>query len=173
MDYLKSFLRTTLIKISSSNTASRRFHGTSICASRAKDTLYGIDRNANMNISFNNPTSTISFDLPSSYTDIKDVCSKTPKVYTCPTPSVNLCEDLIEVDILFENKKKEMWWKMWLMELRNHGVHYHANNQHTDSVYPLCNKVIFPLLKDVLHTVNMQHHLISCFIDYNRTLNTD
>ena len=50
---------------------------------------------------------------------------------------------------------------------------YHASNQRSDSVYPLCNKVIFPLLKDVLHTVNMQHHLISCFIDFNRTLNTD
>ena len=64
----------------------------------------GIDRNANMNIRFNNPTSTISFDLPSSYTDIKEVCSKTPEVYTCPTPSVNPCEDLITDDILFENK---------------------------------------------------------------------
>ena len=50
---------------------------------------------------------------------------------------------------------------------------YHASNQHTDSVYPPRNKAIFPLLKDVVHTVNMQHHLISCFIDYNRTLNTD
>ena len=61
---------------------------------------------------------------------------------------------------------------MWLMELRNHGVHTMLATN-TDSVYPPCNKAIFPLLKDVVHTVNMQHHLISCFIDYNRTLNTD
>ena len=50
---------------------------------------------------------------------------------------------------------------------------YHASNQHTDSVYPLCNKASFPLLKDVVHKVKVQHHLISCFIDYNRTLYTD
>ena len=52
----------------------------------------GIDKKANMNVSFNSPTSPISFDLPSSYTDIKEVCCKTPKVYTCPTP-VNPCDD--------------------------------------------------------------------------------
>ena len=91
------FTKDNIDKNSSSDTASKHFHGTSICAFQAKETpMDGIDRNANMNIRFNNPTSTISFDLPSSYTDIKDVCSKTPKVYTCPTPSVNPREDLIK-----------------------------------------------------------------------------
>ena len=34
-----------------------------------------------------------------------------------------------------------------------------------------CNRTIFPLLKDVVHTLNMQHHLISLFIEYTRVLN--
>ena len=170
-----SFTQDNIDKNSSSKTASRHFHGTSICAFQAKETpMDGTDRNANMNIRFNNPTSTISSDLPSSYTDIKDVCSKTPKVYTCPTPSVNLCKDLINNDILFENKKKEIMWMENVVDgIKKSWSSYHASNQHTDSVYPRYNKVIFPLLKDAVHTVNMQHHLISCFIDYNRTLDTD
>ena len=35
------------------------------------------------------------------------------------------------------------------------------------------NKAIFTFIKNVVHTVNIQHHLISCFIDYNTTLNKD
>ena len=95
--YKRVFTKDNVDKNTSCTTESRHFHGTSICAFQAEETLMdGIDRNANLNIRFNNPTSTITFDLPSSYTDIKDVCSKTPKVYNCPTPSVNPCEDLIK-----------------------------------------------------------------------------
>ena len=36
---------------------------------------------------------------------------------------------------------------------------------------PPCNKSILPLLKDVVHTFDMQHHLISLFINYTNTLN--
>ena len=101
---LAVFTKNNIDKNSSSNTASKHFHGTSICAFQAKGTpMDGIDRNANMNIRLNNPTSTISFDLASSYIDIKDVCSKT-KVYTCPTPSVNPCEDLIK-DLKIRRKR--------------------------------------------------------------------
>ena len=47
---------------------------------------------------------------------------------------------------------------------------YHAANQQAP-IPPPCNKSILPLLKDVVHTLDMQHHLISIFIDYTKTLN--
>ena len=135
----------------------------------------GIGIKADMNVSFNSPSPFISFELLSSYTDIKDACSKTSKVYAHTIPSVNPREDLMKDDILIENEKKEIMWMENVVDRteKKSWSSYHARNQHTDSIYPPCNKAIFPLLKDVVRTVNMQHHLISCFIDYNTILSTD
>ena len=140
------FTKDNIDKNSSSNTASKHFHGTSICAIQTMGTpMDEIDRKANMNVSFNSPAFTISFDLPSSYTDIKDVCSKTPKVCTCLTTSVNPCEDLMKDDILIENEKEIMWMENVIDRTEKKSwSSYHASNRHTDSVYPPCNKVIFP-----------------------------
>ena len=54
--------------------------------------------------------------------------------------------------------------------LRKSWSSYHAP-KHRASIPPPCNKSILPILKDVVHTFHMQHHLISLFINYTNTLN--
>ena len=47
---------------------------------------------------------------------------------------------------------------------------YHVTKQ-VDTIPTPCNKSIFPLLKNVVHTFDMQHHLISLFIEYTAVIN--
>ena len=47
---------------------------------------------------------------------------------------------------------------------------YHAGRKHVSTPTP-SDSAIFPLLKDVVHTPQMQHHLIKLCIDYTKTLN--
>ena len=83
---------------------------------------------------------------------------------------------MIDDGLLKENRLKEISWIKTVIctniTIKKSWSSYHSNLTAMNASVP-CNKTIFPLLKDVVHTLEMQHHLISTFISYTKYLNPD
>ena len=113
------------------------------------------------------------FSPPKSYTDVKHVVGKC-NGYSCPVPTVNIPDAKCD-DSLFEFHRVEE--KNWMdavlqpeLDKPKCWSSYHARQKRSQVPSP-CNSAIFPLLKDVVHTMDMQPHLISLAIDYTEHLN--
>ena len=95
---------------------------------------------------------------------------------TCPITTADIPDDVIDITILNENQAKEINWMENVLNSnsndRKSWSSYHSNKEQNNVPLP-CNSCIFPLLKDVVHTLNMQHHLISLCVEYTRTLNPE
>ena len=167
------FTKDNIDKNSSSNTSTKHFHGTSICAFQClKYPDDGVQRDRLTDIS---DFSGHEYRLPSSYTDVTQI-SANVKSYSCPVPTVNIPDFIYDDDLLNESRMQEIDWFEVVISmdstLKKSWSSYHSNLKQIPTPVP-CNKSIFPLLKDVVHTLEMQHHLISIFIDYTKTLNPE
>ena len=165
------FTKDNVDKNSSSNQGTKHFRGTSICTfSPSKLFSCGSDRRE-----VNNQSENVihDFTLPTSYTDIPHVMIKCDK-YSCPISTVNIPDDIKNNEILKANQMEEIKWMESILTSdtndRKCWSGYHSGQKRTPTP-PSCNSCIFPLLKDVVHTINMQHHLISLFIEYTHYLN--
>ena len=114
-----------------------------------------------------------NFTLPESYTKIPHVISKCEK-YTCPISTINVPDDVLSTEELNISRKEEINWIEAVVstdiESRKCWSSYHAGEKRNITP-PVWNKVIFPLFRNVVHTLDMQHHLISLCIDYTKTIN--
>ena len=154
-----------------SNEATKHFHGTSICAFQ---TMKSIDDGIARRSSQNDLAGTVSdFFLPQSYTNVAPLQKKC-KEYSCALLAINIQEDIWCELILKDHQNEENIWTENFLSAETTAKHvwslYHAGNKRVPTPTP-SNSSIFPLLKDVVHTPDMQHHLIKLCIEYRNTLN--
>ena len=73
-----------------------------------------------------------------------------------------------------DQQNEEIVWMKIFLSAETTAKHawcsYHAGKKRVPTPTPL-NSSIFPLLKDVVHTPDMQHHLTKLCIEYTNTLN--
>ena len=165
------FTNVNFDKNSSSNDAKINFHGTSCCAFQPLNAMNdGISRYDLIN---DNDIEITDFSLPKSYTDVKHVVGKC-NGYSCPVPTVNIPDAMCDDSLLeFRRVEEKKWMDAVLQSELNKPKcwsSYHARQKRSQVPSP-CNNAIFPLLKDVVHTMDMQHHLISLAIVYTEHLN--
>ena len=158
-------------KNSKSNEATKHFHGTSIGAFQI---MKSVDDGIARRSSQNDLVGTISdFSLPQSYTNVPPLL-KNCKEYSCASPSVNIPEDIWCKLILKDHQNEEVIWMENFLSAETTAKHawssYHVGKKRVPTPTP-SNSSSFPLLKDVVHTPDMQHHLIRLCIEYTNTLN--
>ena len=164
------FTKDNIDKNSKSNEATKHFHGTSICAFQ---TVKSVDDGIARCSSENDLVSTVSdFSLPQSYTHVPTLL-KTCKKYSCALPTINIPEDIWCELILKDYQNEEVIWMENFLSAKTTAKHaqssYHALKRVPTPT--LSNSSIFTLLNDVVHTPDMQHHLIKLCIEYTNTLN--
>ena len=154
------FTKENIDKNNSGNQATKHFHGTSVCAFQSlMSSSEGTSRNDN-----NYSTTEISdYTLTQSYTDTPHILKKC-RGYTCPLPTVNIPDDICDNLMLNSNRIEETLWMENVLSpdttLQKSQSSHHAG-KHRASIPPPCNKAILPLLRDVVHKFDMQHHLIT------------
>ena len=146
------FTKDNIDKNSLSNTSTKHFHGTSICAFQClKYPDDGVQRDCLTDIS---DFSGHEYRLPFSYTDVTQI-SANVKSYSCPVPTVNIPDFIYDDDLLNESRMQEIDWFEVVISmdstLKKSWSSYHSNLKQIPTPVP-CNKSIFPLLKDVVHT---------------------
>ena len=151
-----------------SNEATKHFHGTSICAFQ---TMKSVDDGIARRSSQNDLVDTIcDFSLPQSYINVPPLL-KTCKGYSC---AINIPEDIWCELILKDHQNEEVIWIENFLSAKTTAKHawssYHAGKKRVPTPTPL-NSSIFPLLKGVVHTLEMQHHLIKLCTEHTNTLN--
>ena len=112
------------------------------------------------------------FSLPQSYINVPSLLKK-DKGYSCALPTINIPEDIWCELILKDHQNEEVIWMEIFLSAettaKNAWISYHGGKKRVSTPTPL-NSSIFPLLKDVVHTLDMQHHLIKLCIEYTNTL---
>ena len=109
-------------------------------------------------------TSVVSdYTLPTSYTDVPHILNKCTQ-FSCPLPTINIPDSICDDLMLNSNRIEENKWMDNVLSsdpnVRKSWSSYHARKHHV-SILPPCNRFILPLLKDVVHTFDMHHHLTS------------
>ena len=164
------FTKDNIDKNSKSNEATKHFPGTSICVFQ---TMKSVDDGIARRSSQNDLVSTVSdFSLPQSYVKVPSLLKK-DKEYSCALPSQNIPEDIWCELILKDHQNEEViWMKIFLSAettAKDAWRSYHGGKKRVPTPTP-SNSSIFPLLKDVVHTLDMQHHVIKLCIEYTNTL---
>ena len=165
------FTKDNIDKNSKSNEASKHFHGTSICAFQ---TMKSVDEGIVRRSSQNDLVGTVSdFSLPQAYTNVPPLLKECKK-YSCALPTINIPEDIWCELILKDHQNEEVIWMEKFLSAETTAKHawssYHAGKKRVPTSAPSYSS-IFPLLKDVVHTPDMQHHLIKLCIEYTNPLN--
>ena len=136
------FTKDNIGKNSSSNTSTKHFHGTSICAFQClKYPDDGVQRDRLTDIS---DFSGHEYRLPSSYTDVTQI-SANVKSYSCPVPTVNIPDFIYDDDLLNESRMQEIDWFEVVISmdstLKKSWSSYHSNLKQIPTPVP-CNKSI-------------------------------
>ena len=165
------FTKDNIDKNSKSNEATKHFHGTSICAFQ---TMKSVDDRIARRSSQNDLVGTVSdFSLPQSYINVPSLLKK-DKEYSCALPTQNIPEDIWCELILKDHQNEEAIWMenfLWTETTDKHAwSSCHARKKRMPTPTP-SNSSIFPFLKDVVHTPDLQHHLIKLCIEYTNILN--
>ena len=112
------------------------------------------------------------FSLPQSYINVPSLLKK-DKGYSCALPTINIPEDIWCELILKAHQNEEVIWMENFLSTETTAKRAwssnHAVKKRVPTPTPL-NSSIFPLLKDVVHTLDIQHHLIKLCIEYTNTL---
>ena len=167
------FTKDNIDKNSTSNETTEHFHRTSVCAFQSMISENGVRRTDIRNES---ETVVRDFSLPRSYTEIPPSQNKC-KQYSFPLPTVNIPESISDDAILNINRIEEINWMNALLSADNtahkswSSYHSRKDSVSIKSIPTPCNSSILPLLKDVMHTGEMQCDLIKLCIDYTGTLN--
>ena len=169
-DVFTVFTKDNIDKNSSSNNATKHFHGTSICAFQCLKSIDDGVKRENNNVAFDTQPLHGDYSLPLAYTNVKST-SVNHKTYSYPVPSVNVPDNICNESLLQNSRTEEIDWLEFVLSTKSADKKswssYHVTKQ-VDTIPTPCNK---PLLKDVVHTFDMQHHLISLFIEYTAVIN--
>ena len=165
------FTKDDIDKNSKSNKATKHFHGTSICAFQI---MKSVDDGTTRRSSQNDLVGTVSdFFLPQSYINFLPLLKKC-KEYSCVLLTTNIPENIWCGLILKDHQNEEVIWMENFLSAETTAKHawssYHAGKKRVPTPTP-SNSSIFSLLKDVVHTLDIQHHLIKLCIKYTNTLN--
>ena len=101
------FTKDNIDKNSSSNQATKHFHGTSVCAFQSMKTI--TDGLIQINANSDSSPSVGDHTLPQSYTNVPQLINKCAQ-YSCPLPTVNVPDGICDDSILNDNRIEETKW---------------------------------------------------------------
>ena len=141
------FTRDSIDKNNKSNEVTKHFHDASICA-----------------------TQSMKYQ---SFAYVPVLLQKYKK-YSCALRNIDIKEDIWSKLILkdHQNSKPSRWTIFCQLKLllKIHGARVTQEQKRVRTPTP-SKSSIFSLLKDVVHTPDLQHHLIKLYIEYTKTLN--